>query len=57
LPFLIAAHALIGLPAALFQARLIPLLAADAVYLVLALFVVRALIRYFRADTTSLPKH
>ncbi|MDR5750531.1 MULTISPECIES: YhfC family intramembrane metalloprotease [unclassified Caballeronia] len=49
LPFLIVTHALIGLPAALFQARVIPLLAADAVYLVLALFVVRALIRYFRA--------
>ena len=34
LPLMIAAHALIDLPAALFQARVIPLLAADAVYLV-----------------------
>jgi uncharacterized membrane protein YhfC len=49
LPLLIAAHALIGVPAALFQARLIPLLAADAVYLVFGLIVLRALVRYFRS--------
>jgi uncharacterized membrane protein YhfC len=49
LPLMIAAHALIDLPAALFQARVIPLLAADAVYLVFGLIVVRALMRYFRA--------
>ena len=60
LPFMIAAHALIGVPAALFQARLIPLVAADAVYLVFGLIVVRALVRYFRsgggrgAPTTSI---
>jgi uncharacterized membrane protein YhfC len=48
LPAMIAAHALISLPAAAFQARLIPLLAADAVYLVFGLIVVRALLRYFR---------
>jgi uncharacterized membrane protein YhfC len=46
---LIAAHALVGLPAALFQARLIPLLAADAVYLVLGVIVAVALVRYYRA--------
>jgi uncharacterized membrane protein YhfC len=45
---LIAAHALVGLPAALFQARLIPLLAADAVYLVLGVVVAVALVRYYR---------
>jgi uncharacterized membrane protein YhfC len=48
LPLAIAAHALLGLPAALFQARLIPLVVADAVYLVFGLIVVRALVRYFR---------
>jgi uncharacterized membrane protein YhfC len=46
---LIAAHALVGLPAALFQARLIPLLAADAVYLVLGVVVAVTLVRYYRA--------
>jgi uncharacterized membrane protein YhfC len=45
---LIAAHALVGLPAALFQARLIPLLAADAVYLVLGVVVAVTLVRYYR---------
>jgi uncharacterized membrane protein YhfC len=45
---LIAAHALVGLPAALFQARLIPLLAADAVYLVLGVVVAVSLVRYYR---------
>ncbi|KND60488.1 Membrane protein DUF2324 in 2-Ketogluconate Utilization cluster [Candidatus Burkholderia verschuerenii] len=49
LGMLIAAHALVGLPAALFQARLIPLLAADAVYLVLGVIVAVALVRYYRA--------
>jgi uncharacterized membrane protein YhfC len=48
LPLLIVAHALVGLPAALFQAQVVPLLAADAVYLVLGLIVMRALVRYFR---------
>ncbi|AME24781.1 YhfC family intramembrane metalloprotease [Burkholderia sp. PAMC 26561] len=47
LPFMIVAHALIALPIALYQARLIPLLAADAVYLVFGLIVMRALRRYF----------
>jgi uncharacterized membrane protein YhfC len=47
LPFMIVAHALIALPVALYQARLIPLLAADAVYLVFGLIVMRALRRYF----------
>jgi uncharacterized membrane protein YhfC len=45
---LIAAHALVGLPAALFQARLVPLLAADAVYLVLGVIVAVSLVRYYR---------
>jgi uncharacterized membrane protein YhfC len=48
LPLMIVTHALVDLPAALFQAREIPLLAADAVYLVFALIVLRALVRYFR---------
>ncbi|GJH17784.1 YhfC family intramembrane metalloprotease [Caballeronia novacaledonica] len=48
LVFLIAAHALVGLPAALFQARLVPLIAADAVYLVLGVIVAVALVRYYR---------
>ena len=48
LPFLIAAHALVGLPAALFQARLVPLVAADAVYLVLGVVVAVALVRFYR---------
>jgi len=51
---LIAAHALVGLPAALFQARLIPLAAADAVYLVLGVIVALALVRFYRrADASS----
>jgi uncharacterized membrane protein YhfC len=50
---LIAAHALVGLPAALFQARLIPLLAADAVYLVLGVIVAFALVRYYRGAATT----
>jgi uncharacterized membrane protein YhfC len=45
---LIAAHALVGLPAALFQARLIPLIAADTVYLVLGVIVAVTLVRYYR---------
>ncbi|MDR5805363.1 YhfC family intramembrane metalloprotease [Caballeronia sp. LZ001] len=49
---LIAAHALVGMPAALFQARLIPLAAADAVYLVLGVIVTVALVRYYRAAVT-----
>jgi uncharacterized membrane protein YhfC len=48
LVFLVAAHALVGLPAALFQARLVPLIAADAVYLVLGVIVTVALVRYYR---------
>jgi uncharacterized membrane protein YhfC len=50
---LIAAHALVGLPAALFQARLIPLLAADAVYLVLGVIVAVSLVRYYRGASAS----
>lgn len=53
LPFMIAAHALIALPIALYQARLIPLLAADAVYLVFGLIVMRALRRYFFGVTAA----
>ncbi len=45
---LIAVHALVGLPAALFQARMISLLAA-AVYLLLGVIVAVALVRYYRA--------
>jgi uncharacterized membrane protein YhfC len=53
LPFMIVAHALIALPVALYQARLIPLLAADAVYLVFGLIVMRALRRYFLGVTAA----
>jgi uncharacterized membrane protein YhfC len=48
LPLMIVTHALVDLPAALFQARVIPLLVADAIYLVFGLIVLRALVRYFR---------
>ncbi len=55
LDVLIAAHALVGLPTALFQARMIPLLAVDAVYLVLGVIVAVALVRYdhYRAVSQS----
>jgi uncharacterized membrane protein YhfC len=48
LPLMIVTHALVDLPSALFQARVIPLLVADAIYLVFGLIVLRALVRYFR---------
>ena len=45
LPVAIAAHALIDVPAAMTQARLLPLVAADAIYAVAAIAVAGALIR------------
>lgn len=56
LAFLVAAHALVGLPAALFQARLVPLIAADAVYLVLGVIVAVALVRYYRRAAARTPE-
>ncbi|NIF54729.1 YhfC family intramembrane metalloprotease [Burkholderia sp. Ax-1724] len=48
LPLAIVLHALIDVPAALFQARLVPLAAVDAVYAVLAVIVVGVLVRRYR---------
>jgi len=48
LPFMIVAHALVAMPAALFQAGIIPLRAADLIYFVFGLIVTRALVRHFR---------
>ncbi|MCC8405486.1 YhfC family intramembrane metalloprotease [Paraburkholderia sp. MMS20-SJTN17] len=48
LPVAIVAHALIDVPAAMTQARLLPLAAADTIYAVAAVFVVGLLIRNYR---------
>ncbi|SAL85824.1 membrane protein [Caballeronia arvi] len=48
LAILIAVHALVGVPAAMFQAGLLPLIFADAVYLVLGVIVAVALVLYYR---------
>ncbi len=52
LPFMIVAHALVAMPAALYQAHIVPLLAVDLVYLVFGLIVTRALVRHFRSGST-----
>lgn len=49
LPFMILAHALVAMPAALYQAQIIPLRVADLVYLVFGLIVTRALMRHFKS--------
>lgn len=48
LPLAIVAHALIDLPAVLFQARLLPLYAVDGMYALLALIVAGVLVKLFR---------
>ncbi|WP_144138574.1 YhfC family intramembrane metalloprotease [Paraburkholderia sp. BCC1884] len=48
LPLAIALHALVDVPAALFQAQLVPLAAVDGVYALGALIVVGLLVRSFR---------
>jgi uncharacterized membrane protein YhfC len=48
LPLAIALHALVDVPAALFQAQLVPLVAVDGVYAIGALIVAGLLVRTFR---------
>lgn len=48
LPLAIAAHALIDVPAVLFQAGLLPLYAVDGMYALLALIVAGVLVKLFR---------
>ncbi|APA84644.1 YhfC family intramembrane metalloprotease [Paraburkholderia sprentiae WSM5005] len=48
LPLAIVVHALLDVPAAMTQARLLPLAAADTIYAVAALFVAGLLIRIYR---------
>ncbi|CAG4921390.1 YhfC family intramembrane metalloprotease [Paraburkholderia saeva] len=48
LPLAIVAHAAVDLPAALFQARLLPLVAVDGIYVVVALGVAAMLVKLFR---------
>jgi uncharacterized membrane protein YhfC len=48
LPLAIVLHALVDVPAALFQAQLVPLAAVDAVYALGALVVAGLLFRAFR---------
>ncbi|WP_027803399.1 YhfC family intramembrane metalloprotease [Paraburkholderia dilworthii] len=60
LPLAIALHALVDVPAALFQAQLVPLAAVDAVYALGALVVVGLLVRIYRRPgaerMTALPR-
>ena len=48
LPLAIVAHAAVDLPAALFQAHLLPLVAVDGVYVVVAIGVAAMLVKVFR---------
>jgi uncharacterized membrane protein YhfC len=48
LPLAIVAHALVGLPAALFQVGVIPLYAVDGLYALLAIIVAVMLVKMFR---------
>jgi len=48
LPLAIIAHALVDVPAALFQARVLPLFAVDGAYALLGLIVAGALVKLFR---------
>jgi uncharacterized membrane protein YhfC len=50
LPLAIVAHALVEGPAALFQAKLVPLYAVDGLYALLALIVAGVLVRIFRSE-------
>jgi uncharacterized membrane protein YhfC len=60
LPLAIALHALVDVPAALFQAQLLPLVAVDAIYALGAVVVVGLLFRTFRRPgverMTQLPR-
>lgn len=60
LPLAIALHALVDVPAALFQAQLVPLAAVDAVYALAAVVVAGLLVRSFRRggaqSMTQLPR-
>jgi uncharacterized membrane protein YhfC len=53
LPLAIVAHALVDVPAALFQARVLPLFAVDGLYAVLAVIVAALLVKLFRPTTRS----
>jgi uncharacterized membrane protein YhfC len=53
LPLAILLHALVDVPAALFQAQLVPLVAVDGVYAVAAVIVVGLLFRVFRRPAAA----
>ncbi|MBC8732778.1 YhfC family intramembrane metalloprotease [Paraburkholderia sp. UCT2] len=53
LPLAIGVHALIDVPAAMTQARLLPLAAADTIYVVAAVFVAGLLIRIYRRPAAA----
>lgn len=53
LPLAIVAHALVDVPAALFQARVLPLYAVDGLYAVLAVIVAAVLVKLFRCTVRS----
>jgi uncharacterized membrane protein YhfC len=53
LPLAIVAHALVDLPAALFQARLLPLYAVDGLYALLAVIVAVVLVKLFQRTARS----
>ena len=53
LPLAIAAHALVELPAALFQAKLLPLAAVDGLYALLALIVAGVLVKIFSREAQT----
>lgn len=53
LPLAIVAHALVEGPAALFQAKLVPLYAVDGLYALLALIVAGVLVRMFRREAQA----
>jgi uncharacterized membrane protein YhfC len=53
LPLAIVAHALIDVPAALFQARIVPLPVVDGLYALLALIVAGALVKIFRHEVRT----
>jgi uncharacterized membrane protein YhfC len=53
LPLAIVAHALVDVPAALFQARVLPLFAVDGMYALLALIVAGALVKLFQPSART----
>jgi uncharacterized membrane protein YhfC len=56
LPLAIVAHALVEAPAALFQAKILPLAAVDVLYAALALIVAGVLVKIFRREARVLPR-